>query len=145
MATDYEKRQAEWAKREQVKEDEERKGEIEIGVITGKVTGDISKTGDTRVRIDHVETLRLKPAVDIKKGDSIKVTVKADWSIRGKKEQRWGRERDVQSGEALGKVTGNINKADELKVRIDNVETLKFKSSADLKKDDNIRVTVEKI
>ena len=31
MATDYDKRRADWAKREQAKEREERKGEVKVG------------------------------------------------------------------------------------------------------------------
>jgi len=45
----------------------------------------------------------------------------------------------------LGKATGNIGKADDVSVRIDNVETLRFKPSVDLKKGDSIRVTIEKV
>ncbi len=75
MATDYDKRRADWAKREQAKEQEERKGEVKVGEALGKATGDIGKTGDVRVRIDNVETLRFKPSVDLKKGDFIRVTI----------------------------------------------------------------------
>ena len=75
MATDYDKRQVDWAKRKQAKEDEERKGEVKVGEALGKVTGDIGKTSDARVRIDNVETLRFKPSVDLKKGDYIRVTI----------------------------------------------------------------------
>jgi hypothetical protein len=75
MATDYEERRARWAKREQAKEEEERKGEVKVGEAVGKTTGDIIKTSDVRVRIDNVETLRFKPSVDLKKGDSIRVTI----------------------------------------------------------------------
>ena len=75
MATDYDERRARWAKREQAKEDEERKGEAKVGEALGKATGNIGKTDDVRVRIDNVETLRFKPSVDLKKGDSIRVTI----------------------------------------------------------------------
>jgi len=75
MATDYNKRRADWAKREQAKEEEERKGEVKVGEASGKATGDIGKADDVRVRIDNVETLRFKPSVDLKKGDSIRVTI----------------------------------------------------------------------
>jgi len=68
MAIDYDERQARWAKREQAKEEEERKGEVKVGEALGKATGDIRKTGDARIRIDNVETLRFKPSVDLKKG-----------------------------------------------------------------------------
>ena len=75
MATDYEERRAAWAKKEQAIEDEERKGEVKVGEALGKVTGDIGKNSDTRIRIDNVETLRFEPSVDLKKGDSIRVTI----------------------------------------------------------------------
>ena len=73
--TSYNERQAAWDKREQAKEKEERKGEVKVGEALGKATGDIGKTGDVRVRIDNVETLRFKPSVDLKKGDSIRVII----------------------------------------------------------------------
>ncbi len=145
MATDYNKRQADWAQKEQAKEDEERKGEAKIGEAFGKTTGDIGKSGDIRIRIDNVETLRLKPSVDLKKGDSIKITVKADWTRRGQEKQGWGHESEAHHGEALGKATGDIRKSENVRVRIDNVETLKFESSVDLKKGDSIRITIEKV
>ncbi len=145
MATDYEKRQADWAKREQAKEKEERKGEVKVGEALGKVTGDIRKTGDVRVRIDNVETLRFKPSVDLKKGDSIRVTIEADWTRRGQDKQREERKEEDKVGEALGKATGDIRKTGDVRVRIDNVETLRFKPSVDLKKSDSIRVTIEKV
>ena len=75
MTTDYDERRAKWAKKEQAKENEERKGEVKVGEALGKATGNIGKTGDVRVRIDNVETLRFKPSVDLKKGDSIRVTI----------------------------------------------------------------------
>ena len=145
MATDYEERRARWAEREQAKEEDERKGEVKVGEALGKTTGDIVKTGDVRVRIDNVETLRFKPSVDLKKGDSLRVTIEADWTMRGQERQRWGREREAKAGEAVGKATGNIRKASDVRVRIDNVETLRFKPSVDLKKGDSIRVTIGKV
>jgi len=145
MATDYDERQARWAKREQAKEDEERKGEVKVGEALGKATGDIGKTADVRVRIDNVETLRFKPSVDLKKGDSIRVTIEADWTKRGQKKEKEERKGEAKVGEALGKATGDIRKTSDVRVRIDNVETLRFKPSVDLKKGDSIRVTIEKV
>jgi len=145
MATDYDERQARWANREQAKENEERKGEVKVGEALGKAIGDIGKTGDTRVRIDNVETLRFKPSVDLKKGDSIRVTIEADWTRRGQEKQEKEHKGEAKVGEALGKATGNIGKTDDVRVRIDNVETLRFKPSVDLKKGDSIRVTIEKV
>ena len=145
MATNYEDRQADWAKKEQAREDDERKGEVKVGEVFGKATGDIRKDDDIRVRIDNVETLRFKPSGDLKKGDSIRITIKADWTKRGQERQRWGRESVVQSREAFGKATGDIRKTDDVRVRIDNVETLRFKPTEDLKKGDSIRITIEKV
>jgi uncharacterized lipoprotein len=145
MATDYDKRRADWAKREQAKEEEDRKGEVKVGEALGKATGDIGKTGDVRVRIDNVETLRFKPFADLKKGDSIRVTIEADWTRRGQEKQEKERKGEAKVGEALGKATGDIGKTDDVRVRIDNVETLRFKPSVDLKKGDYIRVTIEKV
>jgi ribosomal 50S subunit-recycling heat shock protein len=145
MATDYDERQARWTKREQAKENEERKGEVKVGEALGKATGDIRKTDDAKVRIDNVETLSFKPSVDLKKGDSIRVTIEADWTRRGQKKQGEERKGEAKVGEALGKATGDIRKTGDVRVRIDNVETLRFKPSVDLKKGDSIRVTIEKV
>lgn len=145
MTSDFEKRQAEWAKKEQVKEAEERKGEVKIGDITGKTTEDIKKNDNIKIKIDHAETMQLKSAVDFKKGDSVKVIIEADSTQREKKEQTWGRERISQPGEASGKIDGNIREGDELKVKIDGMEKLKIKSPAEFKKGDNIRVNISKL
>jgi ribosomal 50S subunit-recycling heat shock protein len=145
MVTSYEDRQAAWAKKEQAKKEEERKGEVKVGEALGKATGDIGKASDVRVRIDNVETLRFKPSADLKKGDSIRVTIEADWTRRGQEKQEGGRKGEVEVGETLGKATGDIGKASDVRVRIDNVETLRFKPSVDLKKGDSIRVTIEKV
>ncbi|MBL7165526.1 MAG: hypothetical protein ISS55_03470 [Dehalococcoidales bacterium] len=145
MTTDYDERRAKWAKREQAKEDEERKGEVKVGEALGKATGDIGKSGGVRVRIDNVETLRFKPSVDLKKGDSIRVTIEADWTRRGQKNLGEERKGAAKVGEALGKATGNIGKTGDVRVRIDNVETLRFKPSVDLMKGDSIRVIIEKV
>ena len=75
MTTDYNERQARWANREQAKETEERKGEAKVGEASGKVTGNIGTADDVRVRIDNVETLRFKPSMGLKKGDSIRVII----------------------------------------------------------------------
>ena len=145
MATSYEDRQAAWAKKEQAKEEEERKGEVKVGEALGKATGDIRKASDVRVRIDNVETLRFEPSEDLKRGDSIRVTIEADWTRRGQEKQGEERKGEAKVGEALGKATRDIGKADDVRVRIENVETLRFKPSVDLKKGDSIRVHIEKV
>ena len=145
MTTDYDERRARWAKKEQAKENEERKGEVKVGEALGKATGDIGSFGDVRVRIDNAETMRFQPSADLKKGDSIRVTIEADWTPSRQKKQGEERKGEAKVGEALGKVTGNIRKASEVRVRMDNAETMRFQSSADLKKGDSIRVTIEKV
>jgi hypothetical protein len=142
---DYNERQARIAENDQAQEQEKRKGEVKIGEITGKTTRDIEKTVDgTKIRIDHVEDLHFQPAVDLKKGDSIKITIEADWTKRGQTQHVEFRKRPDNTGEAAGKVTGDIKKTDDVRIRIDSVETLKFKPTADLKKGDYVRITIEK-
>ena len=145
MPTDHERRQAEWAKKKQSKEDDERKDEITIGEVSGTVTEDSGMSKELKIKIDDTETLKFKPSFTLKKGDSVRVTIKADLTMKDHDIQRWGRERNVKAGEALGKVTGNIRKSREIKARIDNIGTLKFTSSADLKKGDYLRVIIENI
>jgi hypothetical protein len=145
MTSDYEQREAAWAKKAKDKEKEERKGEVKVGEALGKVTGDISQFGEVKVRIDNVEALKFKPFADLKRGDSIKVTVEADWSGRGETTRGHEGKSEAKSGEVFGKVTGNIGKDHDVKLRIDNVEQLKFKSSTDLKKGDFVRLLIEKV
>ena len=145
MTSDFQKRQANWAKKEQAKEDEERKDEAKVGAVSGKATGDIGHTDELKIRIDNVETLRLKPSFNCIKDDSIKIIIIADRTANAHEKQRWGRERIIQAGEAVGKVTGHIKKSDDVKIRIDNVETLRFNSSEELKKGDSLRVIIEKL
>jgi ribosomal 50S subunit-recycling heat shock protein len=145
MTSDYDERQARLAEREQAEEKEERKGEVKIGEVTGKTTRDIGrKVGSTKIRIDHVEDLYFKPAVDLKMGDSLKITIAADSTKRGLKPHIEFRKRPDNIGEAAGKVTRDIKKTDDVRVRIENVETLTFRPSVDLKKGDLVRITVEK-
>jgi len=145
MSTEHEKRQAAWAKKEQAKEDEERKDEFTLGEVSGKTIEDIGISDELKLKIDDTETLKLKPSTDFKKDDSVKVTIKADLTMKDHEMQRWGRERNIKAGEALGKVTGNIKKSHDIKVKIDKIETLKFTSSADVKKGNYLRVIIEKI
>jgi hypothetical protein len=142
----YEERQERFAEREEAKDQEDRKGEVKIGEITGKTTRDIErKTGGTKIRIDHVEDLYFQPTVDLKSGDSIKIIIAADWSKRDQTQHTEFRRRPDNIGEAAGKVTGNIKKTHDIRVRIDNVETMRFEPTADLKKGDSVRITIEKI
>ena len=54
-------------------------------------------------------------------------------------------DRTVQLGEFKVRVTGTIRKNDDVRVRIDKVEALSFKSSVDIKSGENLRITIEKI
>ena len=70
---------------------------------------------------------------------------RAKWAEKEQAREKEERKGEVKIGEALGKATGDIRKADDVRVRIDNVETLRFKPSVDLNKGDPIRVTIEKV
>jgi hypothetical protein len=143
--TDYDERQTSWEKKEQAREKEERKGEIKVGEVSGRVTGDIGRFGEVRIRIDKVETMRFQPAEDLRKGDSIRIVIEADWTADRQIKQGEERKGKAKVGEALGKVSGKIRKTNDLKIRIDKVETMKFQPSEDLKKGDSIRITVDKV
>ena len=54
-------------------------------------------------------------------------------------------DRTVKLGEFKVRVTGTIRKNDDVRVRIDKVEALSFKSSVDIKSGENLRITIEKI
>jgi len=69
----------------------------------------------------------------------------ADWAKRGQEKEEEEQKRAVKVGETRGKATGDIKKTDDVRIRIDNVETLRFRPSVDLKKGDSIKVTIEKI
>ena len=71
----YEDRQTDWNKKQDEKADEEQQRAVKVGVVRGKATRDIKQTDDVSVKIDHVETLKFKPAVEVKKGDSIRITI----------------------------------------------------------------------
>lgn len=76
MTSDFDKRRAKFAEMEQAKEKEDRKGEVIIGEVTGKVNGVIErKSGGVRIKIDHIENLMFQPLAELKKGDSIRVTI----------------------------------------------------------------------
>ena len=65
---DYEKRQSDFAKREDAKT-------VNLGEFRVRVTGTIRKNDDVRVRIDKVEALSFKSAIDIKSGETLKITI----------------------------------------------------------------------
>ena len=66
--TSFEGRQEAWDKREQDRT-------VKVGEIRGRVIKGIKQTDDIKVRIDHIETLRFNPSVDLKNGDTIKITI----------------------------------------------------------------------
>ena len=71
----YDDRQADWNKKQDDKAAEEQQRAVKLGVVRGKATRDIKQTDDVTVKIDHVETLKFKPSVEVKKGDSIRITI----------------------------------------------------------------------
>ncbi|MDD5288975.1 MAG: hypothetical protein PHY28_07710 [Dehalococcoidales bacterium] len=66
--SEYDKRQADWKTREDGRT-------VKVGEVSGRATGHIKITDDVKVRVDNVETLRFKPSIDIKNGDSIRITI----------------------------------------------------------------------
>lgn len=54
-------------------------------------------------------------------------------------------ERTVKIGEIRGRVTKGIKRNDNVKVRIDHIETLSFNSPIDLENSDIIKLTIEKV
>ena len=141
MTTDYNERQARQVEREK----EERREEVEIGEAFSKARRDMVTTNDVRIRIDNVEELKFRPIADIKKGDSVKITIEADWIRRDQEKQRADHHSESQIGEALGRVTGDIYKTNDVRIRIDDIEALSFKPSVDLKKGDSVRITITKV
>jgi len=71
----YDDRQADWNKKQDDKAAEEQQRAVKLGVVRGKATRDIKQTDDVTVKIDHVETLKFKSPVEVKKGDSIRITI----------------------------------------------------------------------
>ena len=56
----------------------------------------------------------------------------------------------VKLGEVQAKISADVKKTDELSVSLkvsysDKLETVKFKSSEDLKKGDTVKITIEKV
>lgn len=144
--TEFDERRARFAEKELAKETESRKGEVKIGEVTGTVTGDIARSsGGAKIRIDHAGDMNFSPEVNLGRGDTIKVSIMADWSKRGQKKETVLHQAQAKGGEAMGEVTGNIKTNDNVKIRIDRVEGMSFKPSAELKKGDTIRVIITKV
>lgn len=73
--SDYDERQEAWKKKEAEREATEIKSAVKLVDVHVRLTGNIKKTDDMKVKIDNAETIKVKPPIDLKKGDTIKVTV----------------------------------------------------------------------
>ena len=144
MTSDYERRRAAQAKRAQEEEQAERQKEIIIGETTGKVEKDIRGGQELKVKIRDVNDLLLKPLKDLKKGDTLKIIIKADPSLSEEHKLSWRREKASHPDEASGTVKGKIRVNQDLDLKIDRVEVKKVQSSAELDKGDSIRIIIEK-
>ena len=144
MTSDYERRRAGQAKRAQEEEQAERQKEIILGETTGKVEKDISNGQELKVKIHDVDDLRLKPSIDLKRGDILKIIIKADPSLSEEHKISWGREKASHPDEASGTVKGKIKVNHDLDLKIERIEVNKVKSSVELDKGDSIRIIVEK-
>ena len=145
MTSEYEKRRSAWAKKAKEEEEAERLKEISIGETTGKVSQDINAAQELNVKINDVGSLRFIPSVDLSKGDSVTISIKADPSLSEKHILTWGREKPSHVDEAFGTVTGKIRKDHEIKIKIDHIDIHKVNSSVDLDKGDSIRVLISKV
>jgi len=144
MTSDYERRRAAQAKRAQEEEQAERQKELIIGETSGKVEKDIRSGQELRVKIRDVNDLLLKPSGELKKGDILKITIKADPSLSEEHKLSWGREKPSRPDEASGTVKGKIKVNHDLDLKIDRMEVKKVQSSAELDKGDSIRIIIEK-
>ena len=144
MTSEYEQRRASQAKRAQEQEDAERQKEIIIGETSGKVDKDFSSGQELKVQISEVGNMRLKPSMDLNKGDIVKITIKADPALSEENILSWGREKPSYPDEALGTVTGKIKADHDIKIKIDHIDVQKTKSSTALDKGDSIRLSIEK-
>jgi len=53
---------------------------VKIGEVQAKLSADVKKTEDLAVQLkvswsDKLETIKFKPAQDLKKGDTLKITI----------------------------------------------------------------------
>lgn len=146
MVESYDDKQSRLAERDKERDQEAHGREVKIGEIIGKTTREIKKeVSGTKIRIDHVEELYFQPKVDLKQGDSFKVTIAADWTKRDQVQHVVFSQRPDNIGEALGKITKDTKSSNDLNIRIDGAEKMKFKPSVDLKKGDSVRITIEKV
>jgi hypothetical protein len=66
--TTYDEQQAEWHKREDART-------VKVGEVRGRMHKDIKKSSEIKISMDHLETLRLLCPVDLKQGDTIRITI----------------------------------------------------------------------
>jgi len=66
--SEYNERQAENKKREDART-------VKLGEARGRVTGNIRTTDELRIRIDKFESMNFRPSMDLKNGDSIRITI----------------------------------------------------------------------
>ena len=144
MTSDYERRRAAQAKRAQEEEQAERQKEIILAETTGKVEKDISSGQELKVKMHDVEDLHLKPSKDLKKGDILKIVIKADPALSEEHKLTWGREKPSHPDEASGTIKGKIKVDHNIDLKIDHVEVSKVKSSVELDRGDSIRIIIEK-
>lgn len=144
MTSEYEKRRSAWAQKAEDEEAAQRQKEIIVGETTGKIAQDIKSSQELKVKINNVGSLHLTPSINLSKGDSVKILIKADPSLSEQHKLTWGREKASQPDEAFGTVTGKISKDHEIKIKIDRIDIQKIKSSANLDKGDSIRVIIGK-
>ena len=96
------------------------------------------------MKIHQVDDLRIKLSKDPKKGDLLKITIKADPALSDEHKISWGREKPSHLDEAYGTVKGKIKMGNDLKIKIDHIEVQKVRSSVELDKGDSIRIIIEK-
>lgn len=143
MTSDYERRRAAQAKRAQEEERAERQKEIIVGETSGKVEKDISNGQELKVKIHDVNDMHLEPSRDLKKGDILKVIIKADPTLSEEHKLSWGREKPSRPDEASGTVKGKIKINHDIDVKIDRIEVKKIQSSVELDRGDSIRIILE--
>jgi len=144
MTSDYERRRAAQAKRAQEEEQAERQKEIVLGETSGKVEKDISSGQELKVKIRDVDDMLLRPSIDLKKGDDLKITIKADPSLSEEHKISWGREKPSHPNEASGTIKGRIRLDHDIDLKIERIEVKKVKPSVELDKGDSIRIIIEK-
>ena len=144
MTSEYEQRRAERAERIREGEQSARDKEIIVGEMTGTVEADISSGQELKIKIHGVDDLVLSPSMDLKTGDTLKITVKADPSLSEHHEMDWKRRKPEYTDEASGVVKGKIKANHDLGLKIDRISVSKAQSSAELDKGDSIRINIEK-